>query len=143
MDREYEKLTREGEQLLSVLIRLGAKSKDSAVTDKRLAAETGLPQRDIIDIARHCINAGHLVLATTRAPFGRFLLARDGPLADAYAYADDLDERAVACLARSKDVRITVAKIERSRLPIDSRGQFNMQFAAEEEAREKRIAAFR
>lgn len=67
-------------------------------TDADLAGATGLPERDIVDLAAELLAAGYLVLADGR---GRWL----GTPAEARGYIESLGRRAKMILIRRRAVR--------------------------------------
>ena len=113
--------------LLSYLERF-APRPDLAKADRVIAAALGKGERSIIDLADELLQAGHVVVARTVFPMGRWLLLPNaGPdlWQQARDYVAGLDARAISIHARAKHARQALERMEASR-PTDSRGQQRM-----------------
>ena len=86
-------------------------------TDAALAVATGLPERDVIDVADELLIAGYLVCATSASPSGRWL----GTIEHARQYDRVLRMRALKILVRRRHLRQAIAR---------ARGQLALAFPA-------------
>jgi len=111
-------------ELLAFLQRHAYK-REFALTDRHIAGEMGIPVREVIDLADELIRAGHLVIAETSPPHGRWLCVPMGDLAAARAYANSLGRRAIKVFRRRKHLRAAIAAAELSR-PVGSTGQHRL-----------------
>ena len=127
--------------LLGTLIRLGAFDAASAITDARLAVESKIPEREIIDVRLELLKAGHLVVALVEKPFGSFLDQGANVSPAAVAYLDTLRSRALAIFNRYSAVKRCIENRRIAARPADDRGQatLGLQF---EQPRAKRLEAF-
>ena len=127
--------------LLAALMRLGAFDAANAVTDARLAIETRIPERDIIDVRLELLTAGHLVVALVEKPFGSFLDQGKLPSPDAVKYLDTLRGRALAIFKRYSAVKRCIENRRATAKPMDDRGQGTLPGLKLELTRSAKIGA--
>lgn len=100
-------------RLLEVLNQAGAHTWRSALRDKHLAVMLGCSPREISELAFECIEAGHLVLASTDSDRGgRFVLPPGANLGPARHYAESLGRRAAKIFRRRTAVLNVIAAAE-------------------------------
>lgn len=116
-------LSPRAQTLLAALMRLGAFDAANAVTDARLATETRISERDIIDVRLELLTAGHLVVSLVEQPFGSFLDAGGNVSPDAVKYLDTLRGRALAIFKRYSAVKRCIENRRATAKPMDDRGQ--------------------
>lgn len=96
-------------RLVDELLRRRAFSADTAATDREIAIALGVRPRVLSDWAAAAITAGVLVVARSRAPYGRWIVAEAGRLCDARRYARSLRARAAEIDRRADGVDRAIA----------------------------------
>jgi hypothetical protein len=123
---QSSELSADARRLLEHL-RRWATEPDRAQTDRELAAVLNLPQRDLVDLADELLRHGHMVIARTGAPPGRWILLDGDPdqahWFQAREYAAGLDARAKGIHARAKHAREALATLEARRQVEPTTGQ--------------------
>jgi len=124
-------------KVLAALDAREAYSPARAITDKKLAALTGLPERDIIDLTGALIDAGLPIVALTVPPFGRYIVLpgdKDGRLA-ARKHEKDLHHRAGKIHVRANGLGKGLDDYDHHDRPADSTGQLALGLPADDTPR--------
>lgn len=87
------------------LLKRHATERRHAITDATIAGMIDVDARKVVDLAGELLDAGHLVVAETTSPPGRWLVSRVEDLHYARHYGAVLGHRAVANWRRSRTVR--------------------------------------
>jgi len=117
-------LTDDAERLLRVL-RDRCRHRADARTDKELALWLSLNPRAVIDLAGELLEHGRVVVAETKDPPGRWLLADDATdeeIAFAREYVEKLRGRGKSIFVRARNCRRSIDRIEAQRRT-ESNGQ--------------------
>jgi len=118
---------------LLAYLRARANRREDAKTDKVIARALRCHVREVIDLADDLIRAGHLVIAETRKPCGRWILEHvTADVAAAQRYDAALKQRAARIFARRRNVRRLVATAIAA-AAVEPNGQTRIQY--EEAAR--------
>ncbi len=96
------------------LLKRHATERRNAITDATIAHMIGVDPRQVIKLAGELLEAGHLVVAETTEPPGRWLISRAEDLHYARHYAAVLGHRAVANGRRCSTVRRLVEQLAAS-----------------------------
>lgn len=112
-------------KVLAALDARDAYSPARAVTDEKLAAMTGFAERDIIDLTGALLAAGLLIVASTKKPYGRYVVlpADAEGMKAARAYQESLRARAAAIHGREGATGKAIALYDQHARPADSTGQ--------------------
>ena len=114
-------LSTDAQRLLHVL-QVCCHARHLAKPDRELAVRLELPERSMVDLADELLAAGHLVIAETIAPMGRWILDTAQDLAPAKSYDRVLGSRAVKIFRRRRNLRRAIYRVESARA-VESTGQ--------------------
>lgn len=121
-DRQQVPLSSDAQRLLHYL-QSWCSSRDRARTDAALARCLDIATRDVIELRRELVQAGHIIISENKDPQGAWLLPPGSGLTAAYAYADRVKERGVAILGGFWKPLVRNIRAEEARQLTESTGQ--------------------